>query len=68
MIRTIARDPDQNDSVKTQSIVGYALGGVLMAGGAGLIVWGALSGRDDKRQAASQCGVGFASASCRFRF
>ena len=61
-------DPGQNDSVKTQSIVGYAVGGALMAGGAALIVVGALSGRDDKRQAASQCGVGFASATCKFRF
>lgn len=60
-------EPDQNDSVKTQSIVGYALGGALLAGGAGLIVWGALSGKGDK-QTASQCGMGFASASCRFRF
>ncbi|MFT3926009.1 MAG: tetratricopeptide repeat protein [Myxococcales bacterium] len=61
-------DPGQNDSVKTQSIVGYAVGGALLAGGAGLIVWGALSGRDDKQQAATQCGVGFASATCKFRF
>jgi hypothetical protein len=61
-------DPDQNDSAKTQSIVGYALGGTLLAGGAALIVVGALSGKDDKQQAKSQCGLGFASASCKFRF
>ncbi len=61
-------DPDQNDSVKTQSIVGYAIGGALLAGGAGLIVWGALSGKGDKQQASTRCGLGLASASCKFRF
>ncbi len=61
-------EPEQNDSVKTQSIVGYALGGTLIAGGAALIVVGALTGKKDDKQSATRCGVGFASASCQFRF
>ncbi len=59
--------PEQNDSVKTQSIVGYAVGGTLIAGGAAFILVSALMRKDDK-QSATRCGVGFASASCQFRF
>jgi hypothetical protein len=61
-------DPDQNDSVTNEGIGLAVAGGVLMAGGAGLIVWGILSGKSDKQQAANQCGLGLASASCKFRF
>lgn len=61
--------PEQNDSVKTQSIVGYAVGGTLLAGGAALIVVGALTGKKVNQDSAStRCGMGFASASCQFRF
>jgi hypothetical protein len=61
-------DPDQNDAVNRQSLAGYITGGLLVAGGAGLIVWGVLSGKSDKQQASNQCGLGLASASCKFRF
>jgi hypothetical protein len=65
---TYCPDPGASDSAKTQSIVGYAMGGVLLAGGAALIVVGALTGNSGEQQAKTQCGVGFASAACRFRF
>lgn len=62
-------DPSQADSVKTQSIAGLAVGGTLMAAGAALIVVGALTGNSGgEQQAKTQCGVGYASAACRFRF
>jgi len=64
---TYCPDPDAADAAATQSLVGYVAGGVLLAGGAALIVMGALS-KDDQQQASTQCGVGFASASCRVRF
>ncbi len=60
-------DPDTKKSAETQSVIGYVVGGLLLAGGATLIVVGALS-KDDQQQASTQCGVGFASASCRVRF
>jgi hypothetical protein len=59
-------NPDSVDSIKRQSIVGYALGGTLLAGSAALFVVGALSGRDDQR--ATACGFGLTSANCTFRF
>ncbi|MET0286890.1 MAG: tetratricopeptide repeat protein [Polyangiales bacterium] len=62
-------NPDSKDSIKTQSVVGYALGGALLAGGAAFFVVGALTGRhDDQPRASTQCGIGMASASCKFQF
>jgi hypothetical protein len=60
-------NPDSVDSIHTQSVAGYAVGGVLLAAGAGLFVVGALTTRGDRPQAA-QCGIGMASANCKFRF
>jgi hypothetical protein len=62
-------NPDSVDKADRQSILGYALGGVLVAGGAALVVVGALTHKnDDTRSAGTQCGVGLASANCTFRF
>lgn len=62
-------NPDSVDKADRQSIVGYALGSVLVAGGAALVVVGALTHKnDDVRAAGTQCGVGLASANCTFRF
>lgn len=61
-------NPDDVDTADRQSIVGYAVGGTLIAGGAALIVVAALRGRNTESQARTACGVGFASASCRFHF
>jgi Tetratricopeptide repeat len=61
-------NPDSVDSIHTQSVVGYALGGVLLAGGAALFVVGALTGRHDDRPRASACDIGLAGANCKFRF
>jgi len=62
-------NPDSVDKADRQSILGYALGGVLVAGGAALVVVGALTHKnDDVRTAGAQCGVGLASANCTFRF
>jgi tetratricopeptide (TPR) repeat protein len=73
-------DPDAADKAERQAKVGYALGAVLLAGGAGLFVVGALTHKhEDARQAtlrsgaerpraSTQCGVGLASANCTFRF
>jgi hypothetical protein len=63
-------DPGESDSASTQSIVGYVGGGLLLAGGATLIVLTALRGgeNEDEQAARTQCGVGLASATCRFKF
>ncbi|MDB4990722.1 MAG: hypothetical protein JWN04_5900 [Myxococcaceae bacterium] len=62
-------NPDSEDAAKRQSIAGFVTGGVLLAGGAALLVVNAVTGRPDAPQrASSQCGVGLTSASCTFRF
>jgi len=61
-------DPDSKRSAEHQSIGGYVAGGVLLAGGAAIVLVNALTGRHDDTRRASQCGVGFTSASCTFRF
>ena len=67
--RDIYCEPDSADSAKTQGIAGISVGSALILGGAALFVVGALSGRhDDKRAAKTQCGLGYASAACTFRF
>jgi len=64
-------NPESADKADRQAVVGYALGGVLLAGGAALFVVGALTHKhEDTRpgSASTQCGVGLASANCTFRF
>jgi hypothetical protein len=62
-------NPDSVDKADRQAVIGYALGGLLVAGGAALFVVGALTHKkDDVRSAGTQCGVGLASANCTFRF
>ena len=61
-------NPSSQDAAQRQSIAGYVSGGLLIAGGAALMVVSALSGRSDAKQAKTQCGVGPSSASCTFRF
>jgi hypothetical protein len=61
-------NPDSVDKADRQSVTGYAMGGVLLAGGAALFVVGALTHKRDDRQAKTQCGVGLMSANCTFRF
>jgi len=62
-------DPDDEDSANTQGIAGLAVGGVMLAAGAAFIVVGAVTGKkSDKQQAKTQCGIGYASAACRFQF
>jgi hypothetical protein len=66
--KTYCPDPGASDSAKTQSIVGYVAGGALIAGGAAMIITGALMNSGSEKQAKTQCGIGLASAACRFRF
>ncbi|HEY6882291.1 MAG TPA: tetratricopeptide repeat protein [Polyangiales bacterium] len=61
-------NPDSVDSIHTQSVVGYAVGGALLAGGAAMIIVGALTGRHDDLPRASTCDVGLAGANCKFQF
>ena len=64
-------NPDDEDSAKTQSIVGYGVGAALLAGGATLITLtalGVLGSDDGEKQAKTTCGIGLASATCRIRF
>jgi hypothetical protein len=60
-------DPDAESAAKTQGIVGVIGGGALLAGGATLLVVGALT-HDDEQRARRSCGIGWASAACTFRF
>jgi hypothetical protein len=65
-------NPDDKDSASTQSMIGYTVGGVLLAGGATLITLtalGVLGGdKEGEKQAKTTCGIGLASATCRIRF
>ena len=62
-------NPSSEDRANHQAIAGYVVGGALLAAGGALFVVTALSGRhDDAQHAQTQCGVGFSSANCTFRF
>lgn len=61
-------NPDQEDSARTQRNAGLAVGGVLIAAGAALFVVGAVTHKKSDKMANTQCGIGLASAACRFRF
>jgi hypothetical protein len=60
-------NPDQEDSAHTQGIAGLAVGVPLVLAGGALFLVGALTHKSDK-MANTQCGIGLASAACRFRF
>ena len=62
-------DPDGKDSAETMAMLGYVGGGVLLAGGATMIVLGILkSKKEDAQTARTSCGVGMLSAQCSVRF
>lgn len=61
-------DPDGKDSAETMSLVGYVTGGLLLAGGATMIVLGALKSKKDDTRTSTACGVGMLSAQCTVRF
>jgi hypothetical protein len=61
-------DADQEDSARTQGIAGLAVGIPLVLAGGALFVVGALTHKKSDKQATTQCGIGLASATCRFRF
>ncbi|HEX5658418.1 MAG TPA: tetratricopeptide repeat protein [Polyangiales bacterium] len=62
-------NPDSVDSIKAQSLAGYISGAALLAGGAAFFVVGALTTRhSDAPRAATRCGVGYGSATCKFEF
>ncbi|HEX6240232.1 MAG TPA: tetratricopeptide repeat protein [Polyangiales bacterium] len=59
---------DDVDRADRQAIGGLVSGSVLLAAGAALFVVGAVTHKKSDRQAKTQCGIGYASASCRFQF
>jgi Tetratricopeptide repeat/PEGA domain len=59
---------DQESSAHTQGIAGLAVGVPLVVAGGALFVVGALTHKKSDKMANTQCGVGLASAACRFRF
>jgi hypothetical protein len=63
-------NPSSRDAANAQSIAGYIAGGALLAGSAALFIVGALTTRhgDRPRAATTTCGVGLASANCKFQF
>jgi hypothetical protein len=61
-------DPDGKDSAETMKLVGYVTGGLLLAGGATMIVLGVLKSKKDDRRTSTACGVGMLSAQCTVRF
>lgn len=61
-------NPDDEDAANRQGLAGIVSGSVLVAAGAGAFVVGALMHKKSDQQARTQCGIGLASASCRFRF
>jgi hypothetical protein len=65
---TIYCDPDQESSARTQGIAGLAVGVPLVLAGSALFVVGALTHKKSDKMANRQCGIGLASATCRFRF
>jgi tetratricopeptide (TPR) repeat protein len=65
---TVYCNPDQEDKAYTQRNTGLAIGSILIAGGAALFVVGALTHKKSDKMANTQCGIGLASAACRFRF
>lgn len=65
---TIYCNPDDEDRAKRQAIAGLVTGGVLIAAGAAFFVVGAVTHKKSDQQARTQCGIGYASAACRFQF
>lgn len=61
-------NPDQEDDASRQSIVGMAVGIPLALAGGAFFLVGALTHKRSDKQAKTQCGIGLASAACRFRF
>jgi hypothetical protein len=61
-------NPDDVDRADRQAIAGLVTGSVLMAAGAALFVVGAITHNHSDTQARTQCGIGYASAACRFQF
>jgi hypothetical protein len=61
-------NPDDEDKANRQKLAGLVTGPILMAAGAALIVVGAVTHKKDDTQARAQCGIGYASAACRFSF
>jgi hypothetical protein len=61
-------NPDDEDKANRQAIAGFVTGGVLIAAGAAFFVVGAVTHKKSDQQARTQCGVGYASATCRFQF
>lgn len=59
---------DQESSAKTQGIAGLAVGIPLVLGGGALFLVGALTHEKSDKMANTQCGIGLASAACRFQF
>jgi hypothetical protein len=59
---------DDVDRADGQAIGGLVSGSVLLAAGAALFVVGAITHKKSDQQAKTQCGIGYASASCRFQF
>lgn len=63
--------PDDVGAVERQTLAGYVTGGLVLAGGAALILVGYFKSRDreePKSAARTTCGVGLTSATCRIRF
>jgi hypothetical protein len=61
-------NPDDEDKANRQAIAGLVTGGVLIAAGAAFFVIGAVTHKKSDRQARTKCGIGYASATCRFQF
>lgn len=61
-------NPDDEDRAKRQAIAGLVTGSVLIAAGAAFFVVGAVTHKKRDQQARTQCGIGYASAACRFQF
>jgi hypothetical protein len=61
-------NPDDQDKAETMSLVGYVTGGLLLAGGATMIVLGVLKSKKDDTRTSTACGVGMLSAQCTVRF
>ena len=61
-------NPDDVDRADRQALAGLITGSVLMAAGAAAFVVGAITHKHSDTQARTQCGIGYASAACRFQF
>lgn len=61
-------NPDDENRANRQALAGLITGPVLIAAGAALFVVGAVTHKNADAQARTQCGIGYASATCRIRF